>query len=224
MFSLYIQPIQPLTSTSPVDHTPSKNIHSYFKQPRNKMSDSEATNADSNGNFRPFVALGFHRAVLDPATGGIKEEMDHITDDSGIDPNNPLVLPPGPYAMALHIMGETPENETKPDGTIVEYYKHEKWQFTVDSESHNASTDSVKITAVLNSTDRDPLDCEPSFKVMPSKDSSIQLGMINLQRTERLTVMLVGSIHKIFLYGDSLMFQPFQGNLQYHIQVTDRAE
>ena len=82
----------------------------------------------------------------------------------------------------------------------------------------------VDIRAVLSSTDKDPLDREPVFAAKPSKDSSIQLGMIDLQRKENLTVMLVGRIHQLFLLEDNFMFKPFKGNPKYYIQVTGDAE
>lgn len=185
------------------------------------MSDSEAMSVDSGvANFRSFVALGFHSAVIYSATGGIEKEIDLITHHKGIEPENPLKLPPGCYIIALHILGERPTSKTKPDGTTVESYEHVKWHFDIESESKKAITDSVKITAVLNSTDMDPLDSAPSFAIKPSNDTVIELGTIDLWREENLTVMLVGQIHQIFLFGDDLMFKPFKGNPKYYIQVT----
>lgn len=189
------------------------------------MSDVEGMSVDSSDpNFRSFVALGFHRALVDSTTGAIKKEINLITHHKGIEPGNPLKLPRGSYMMALHIMGENPTSESKPDGTTVENYEHEKWHFEIDGESSNTSTYMVDIRAVLSSTDKDPLDREPVFAAKPSKDSSIQLGMIDLQRKENLTVMLVGRIHQLFLLEDNFMFKPFKGNPKYYIQVTGDAE
>ncbi|EEA19983.1 hypothetical protein PMAA_007500 [Talaromyces marneffei ATCC 18224] len=74
------------------------------------MPGTESMSVDSTSshllNARPYIALGYRR--IDPDTGGMEAEQNHITGETGTDPENPLGILPGCYQMELHIKSGSP--------------------------------------------------------------------------------------------------------------------
>jgi hypothetical protein len=186
------------------------------------MSDSESMSVDSAGsdlpNARPFVALGFHRTILDPATGRVKEEENHITHAKGTNPTNPLGMSSGYYQMALHMKYDISTDEAKPDGTTEKKYQCKNWHFELSGEKASAGNDLVDITVIFGTGS--PLDLPLPYSVKPSEDSIIPLGAVELEAMQKFEVMLVGDVHRLFLDGQNLVLKKYVGNLRYYIQVN----
>ncbi|KAE8548273.1 hypothetical protein TMatcc_010128 [Talaromyces marneffei ATCC 18224] len=188
------------------------------------MPGTESMSVDSTSshllNARPYIALGYRR--IDPDTGGMEAEQNHITGETGTDPENPLGILPGCYQMELHIKYDIPTDYTKPDGTTEQRNRCKTWHCEPSDEKDNPGNCLVNITAIFRSGS--PLDRQLSYQVRPSQGSFISLGSVKLAPMQEFEMMLVGDVHHLFLDGPNLVVKKYAGNLKYYVQVTGSVE